>query len=175
MQIYSLYLISRSGSLLYQRDIDSFGSPITEQNSNDYLVIASNLHGMHAIASKFKPNLPTKEENNFNKSGINMNSNKTGLRCIKTDTFNIFLHQTVTGLKIILITSSDTIESEISSLQNEIYRLYSDYVMKSPFYNLEMPIRIKWFDEVIINTTKKYNIRVNINTNNTNKISTSAK
>ncbi|KAG0668576.1 hypothetical protein C6P40_005082, partial [Pichia californica] len=55
MAIYSLYIISKSGSLLYQRDFKTPNSPIKKQNSNDYLIIASNLHGIHTIAAKLTP------------------------------------------------------------------------------------------------------------------------
>lgn len=29
----------------------------------------------------------------------------------------------------------------------QVYKLYTDYVMKNPFYELEMPIRCDLFDE----------------------------
>jgi hypothetical protein len=206
MTIYSLYLISKSGSLLYQRDFKSINSPITPQNSNDYLIIASNLHGIHAIAAKLTPSV-LKPDNNINTNTnnnssnlvnsnngntiiknvtsntmvvnsdidnnivnnntnnnssnkkINTNSNKTGLRFVSTEKFNMFIHQTVSGLKIILFTSKDTFEYQISEFQNTIYKIYSDYVLKNPFYNLDMPIRIKLFDDKINSATINYNIK----------------
>jgi len=30
-----------------------------------------------------------------------------------------------------------------------IYELYADYVMKNPFYQLEMPIRVEGFDRAL--------------------------
>lgn len=224
MPIYSLYIISKSGSLLYQNDFKVGNSPITKQDSNDYLIIASNLHGIHTIAAKLTPNgarpgyntnttddshnetekfgsqlprtsttitttstlttnlnssITTKNSSkstsmslnrgnnddynnglsNFNNGGINVNSNKTGLRCVQTEKFNMFVHQTVSGVKIILFTSTNLNEYNISDFQNKIYRLYSDYVMKNPFYSLEMPIRIKLFDDKIISAAINYNIK----------------
>ncbi|ODQ45615.1 hypothetical protein PICMEDRAFT_22184, partial [Pichia membranifaciens NRRL Y-2026] len=157
MAIYSLYLISKSGSLLYQRDFKTAGSPITKQKSNDYLIIASNLHGIHAIASKLTPaaargslsgNTGGGRKNTG--GGINVHSNKTGLRCVNTEKFNMFVHQTVTGVKVIILTSTDLSEPQIAGFQTTIHRLYADYVMKNPFYSLDMPIRIKLFDDRIM-------------------------
>lgn len=225
MAIYSLYLISKSGSLLYQRDFKTAGSPITKQKSNDYLIIASNLHGIHAIASKLTPaaargslsgNTGSKDprngtgtsgnssSNNMGNTGtttnsnssqlaeradqrsstasipledeslgfgggsggrkntgggINVHSNKTGLRCVNTEKFNMFVHQTVTGVKVIILTSTDLSEPQIAGFQTTIHRLYADYVMKNPFYSLDMPIRIKLFDDRIMSAVINYNIK----------------
>ena len=181
MPIYSIYLISKSGSLLYQRDFKIVGSPIAPQDANDYLIIASNLHGIHTIAAKLTPPAALEErrnateladwsstassastantttENDFEQ--INTNSNKTGLRSIYTDVFNMHIHQTVTGVKIILITSPDVRENHVAQFQNQLYKLYSHYVMKNPFYTLDMPIRISLFDDKIANCTLAYNIK----------------
>lgn len=216
MPIYSLYIISKSGSLLYQRDFKAANSPITKQNSNDYLIIASNLHGIHTIAAKLTPaatkpsnlshtgnfslnnsnnnanltsiNPNTREAINAeldrenrssfasmndddNRSdmiydgrknvggGINIHSNKTGLRCVKTEKFNMFVHQTVTGVKIIILTSTDVNEYQIANFQITIHKLYSDYVMKNPFYSLDMPIRIKLFDDKISSAVINHNVK----------------
>lgn len=219
MAIYSLYLISKSGSLLYQRDFKTANSPITKQKSNDYLIIASNLHGIHTIASKLTPaaskgslagnqaasspmatsslsahpgrdskdisqfdwsenrssttSIPIEDEglgfgggssstSNSKKNtggGINVHCNKTGLRCVNTEKFNMFVHQTVSGLKIIILTSTDLSEYQISNFQITIHKLYADYVMKNPFYSLDMPIRIKLFDERIMSAVINYNIK----------------
>lgn len=142
--IYSLYLISKSGSLLYQKDFNEANSPIPKQDSNNYLILASNLHGIFTISSKITPKNINRD--NKNRNGVNLHSNKSGLRVIETELFKIFIHQTVSGLKIILFTSKDLVESDISRLQIDIFKCYSNYVLKNPFYNLGMPIRIELFD-----------------------------
>ncbi|TID30741.1 hypothetical protein CANINC_000657 [Pichia inconspicua] len=55
METYAVYIISKSGSLLYERTVDDPGSPLAPQTSNDQLVIAGNLHGIYAIASELTP------------------------------------------------------------------------------------------------------------------------
>lgn len=36
---------------------------------------------------------------------------------------------------------------KLDVLLNRIYELYADYVLKNPFYSLEMPIRCELFDQ----------------------------
>ena len=43
------------------------------------------------------------------------------------------------GIKFIII--SDTKQQKVEELLRKIYELYSDYVLKNPFYSLDMPIR----------------------------------
>ena len=45
----------------------------------------------------------------------------------------------IVGVKFILV--SDHKLSKAGELLNEIYKLYSDYVLKNPFYSVDMPIR----------------------------------
>lgn len=154
MPIYSFYLISKSGSLLYQKDFHSQNSPISKQNSNDYLVIASTLHGVHAIASKLTPE---EAMGNYEKSRLPTNSNRFGLQCITTAKFKIFIHQTTTGLKLILFTSNDVSLIQATQLQGQLYKSYTDYVLKNPFYRLDMPIRFRLFDDKVLTVVTGYN------------------
>lgn len=41
---------------------------------------------------------------------------------------------------------SETTQVGVDLLLKRIYELYSDYVLKNPFYSLEMPIRCELFD-----------------------------
>ncbi|ODV86938.1 hypothetical protein CANARDRAFT_6505 [[Candida] arabinofermentans NRRL YB-2248] len=155
MPIFSIYITSKSGSLLYQKDFKVLNNPITKQNSNDYLVIASTLHGVHAISAKLTPAASAK---NYLSSKLPTNSNKTGLRMITTSQFKIYMNQTVTGLEIILFTSPDMGQTKISGIYDKIYQLYCDYVLKNPFYQLEMPIRCKLFDDKLLSVVTTTNV-----------------
>lgn len=53
--------------------------------------------------------------------------------------------QTHTGMKFVLFTEKKTTNARLQ-LQ-KFYELYSDYVLKNPFYTLEMPIKCQLFDE----------------------------
>lgn len=46
------------------------------------------------------------------------------------------------GIKFIII--ADTKQQKVDELLRKIYELYSDYVLKNPFYSLDMPIRLAY-------------------------------
>ena len=41
---------------------------------------------------------------------------------------------------------AETIQTGLDQLLRKIYELYADFVLKNPFYSLEMPIRCELFD-----------------------------
>jgi len=51
----------------------------------------------------------------------------------------------VSGVKFIVI--SDPKSPGMDIVLRKIYELYADYVLKNPFYSLEMPIRCELFNE----------------------------
>lgn len=69
---------------------------------------------------------------------------KTGLEVLETERFRLTCFQTVTGTKFLLFT--DPLMPNVDSVIAKIYELYADYVMKNPFYQLEMPVRCESFD-----------------------------
>ena len=52
--------------------------------------------------------------------------------------------QTLTGTKFLLFT--EPAQPNVDSVIKRIYELYADFVMKNPFYTVEMPIRCQKFD-----------------------------
>lgn len=52
--------------------------------------------------------------------------------------------QTITGVKFLLFTEPQ--QPNVDSMIKKIYELYADFVMKNPFYTVEMPIRCEKFD-----------------------------
>lgn len=199
MKVYSLYILNKAGGLIYQNDVNPELNKLT---ANDYLVLAGTLHGVHAIASNLTPSIPqssgTTADTSFPAPGPektqsnatlissgrsqNPNSNRTGLQSIETDCFNLYIFQTLTGVKFIIITSPNTIVHNVQILAvlldiedqiknynrgelvkqcqtaNELFKLiyvaYSDYVMKNPFYSLDMPIKCSLFDLKVIELVK---------------------
>ena len=45
------------------------------------------------------------------------------------------------------------------NLRRRVYELYTDYVLKNPFYEMEMPIRCELFDTNLIGTILNMNRR----------------
>lgn len=176
MKIYSLYILNKAGGLIYQNDVNP---SLNKLGANDYLVLAGTLHGVHAIASKLTHSTNLNKEDpshitqNNNASLINTgksqnsDSNKSGLQSIETDFFNLYIFQTLTGLKFIIVTSPNPVVHNLQPIEslgtssrgelskqctlvndiyNQLYVLYSDYVMKDPFYSLDMPIKSSLFE-----------------------------
>lgn len=181
MKIYSIFILNKAGGLIYQND---FNPKLNKLSANDYLVLAGTLHGVHAIASRLNQTISGKEklesqsnENTGQNNSIistgrsqNSNSNKTGLQSIETDLFNLYVFQTLSGIKFILITSPNPVVHQLQPLGDgpgtsapstgelsrqfdlandlfkQVYVIYGDYVMKDPFYSLDMPIKSVLFD-----------------------------
>ncbi|CAB4379001.1 Sybindin-like protein [Rhizophagus irregularis] len=124
--IYSLYIINKAGGLIYQRD---FADSLNKLTSNEYLVLAGTFHGVHAITSKISPV---------------RNATSSGLEVLEADTFKLHCFQTLTGTKFLII--AEPTHGNIDLLLRRTYDIYSDYVMKNPFYTPEMPIKSELFD-----------------------------
>ncbi|CAX44461.1 synbindin, putative [Candida dubliniensis CD36] len=161
MKVYSILILNKAGGLIYQNELVP---GLSKLSANDYLVLAGTLHGVHAIGSKLSSTINSNNNNNIpNGEELNAahnatilstgkagsaNSNRTGLQKIETDMFNLYIFQTVSGLKFIMITAPNVANSEsvTDELFRHLYILYSDYVMKDPFYSLDMPIKSSLFD-----------------------------
>ncbi|KAL4900731.1 Longin-like domain-containing protein [Aspergillus multicolor] len=68
----------------------------------------------------------------------------SGLETLETDKFRLTCFQTLTGTKFLLFT--DPLMDNVDVIMKGIYELYADYVMKNPFYQIEMPVRCERFD-----------------------------
>ncbi|KAG2733676.1 hypothetical protein G9P44_003201 [Scheffersomyces stipitis] len=184
MKVYSIYILNKAGGLIYQNDVNP---GLTKLTANDYLVLAGTLHGVHAIASKLSINIDGMESHEESTANANSallvsgrsqdaNNNKSGLQSIETDLFNLYVFQTLTGIKFIIITSPNPVVHNLQTIPSEeerksgdsvitiskgelkksydsanevfkqLYIVYSDYVMKDPFYSLDMPIKSFLFD-----------------------------
>ena len=216
MAIETILIINKSGGLIYQRNFTN--GQASKLNSNDYLIMASTIHGVFAIASQLTPKAIQLSQSNVDytipyipnvgvrsspgsnesggssrgkftntsggKNGNDLGSmgsfkgddffkepfvswNKSGLRQLSTDQFTMYIYQTLTGLKFVAISSSvlpvpsgtsdvgakgshTVLASQVAdNFLRKIYCLYSDYVMKDPFYSMEMPIKSEYFDKKV--------------------------
>ncbi|KAI5967100.1 hypothetical protein KGF57_000529 [Candida theae] len=155
MKTYSILILNKAGGLIYQNEIHPGLSKLT---ANDYLVLAGTLHGVHAIGSKLTSTISTKPTEDISQHNAHIlstgrhmspNCNRTGLKSVETDLFNLYIFQSVSGLKFILITvpNLDPVEVQrTEDLFKSLYVTYSDYVMKNPFYSMDMPIKSPLFD-----------------------------
>ena len=79
----------------------------------------------------------------------------TGIELLETDQFDLRCTQTPTGTKFFVTAAPKTLGLE--HLLRSVYDLYSDYVMKNPFYEMEMPIRCELFDTNVLSAVRNHN------------------
>ncbi|KAF9446335.1 transport protein particle complex subunit [Macrolepiota fuliginosa MF-IS2] len=127
MAIHGLWIINKAGGLVYQRN---FADGLAQLTSNEYLVLAGTLHGIHAITSRLSPT-----------------GSSSGAEVIEGETFKLTIHLTLTGTKFVLLTS--LVETTAEVILQKVYEIYADAVMKNPFHTPEMPIRSEGFDSKI--------------------------
>ncbi|CAM9725997.1 unnamed protein product [Ectocarpus fasciculatus] len=117
-----LFVVNKSGGLVYNQNLSSAAPRL---NINDWLRLGSTFHSLHAIAAQVAP-VPS-----------------SGIEKLETDTFKLQSFQTLTGVKFVITAEAGT--PDLGGVLQEIYELYTDYVLKNPFYELEMPIRCELF------------------------------
>ncbi|RBA15213.1 hypothetical protein FPRO05_12693 [Fusarium proliferatum] len=150
LTIFALIVINKAGGLVYNK---IFHEGLQTISTNDYLVLAGTFHGVHAITSRLNPvkNLP----------GATPPGNRpepsSGLEVLETENFRMQCFNTMTGTKFLLFT--DTTQANVDVTIRRIYDLYADYVMKNPFYSLEMPIRCDIFDRKLLSYIREINNR----------------
>ena len=138
MTFLHLFIVNKSGGLIYSTSFSPTSPPL---NTNDCLRIGSTFHSLHAIASQASPT-PSPPSS----STSNPTTNSTGIETIEAGPLTLRCLQTPTGLKFILTALSPSPPTSMDDALAEIYAVYSDYAMKNPFYELEMPVRGEKFE-----------------------------
>jgi hypothetical protein len=77
MTLHAILVINKAGGLIYNKDL---ANGISKLTSNEYLVLAGTLHGIHAITSQISPV-----------------SNSTGLEFLQAGNLSFYCFQTPTG------------------------------------------------------------------------------
>ncbi|GJN73104.1 hypothetical protein PLIIFM63780_007170 [Purpureocillium lilacinum] len=156
--VFALIIINKAGGLIYNKTFHDAG--LQKISTNDYLVLAGTFHGVHAITARLNPvkqaPLPPTHP-----PGANMLPSRpepsSGLEVLETENFRMQCFTTLTGTKFLLFT--DTTQTNVDVTLRRIYDLYSDYVMKNPFYSLEMPVRCDFFDRKLLSYIREINNR----------------
>lgn len=137
--MYSLYVNNQHGTLVYQKH---FCEEI-KLNSNEEIRLASMLHGISTISEKINANSVNEQKNSLFKS-----IERKGIEVIEGDGFKIQCYDTLTGIKIFIV-HKDDLKAEMKFYLKRVYELYSDIILKNPFYDIDMPIRSASFNEQI--------------------------
>ena len=156
-----MIVINKAGGLVYQRE---FNPGLQNVNTNDYLVLAGTFHGcvlllsnlgpdticrsdfysVHAITKSLTPRLPSSTGGT---TVPNPGVASSGIESMETQFFRLSCFQTLTGMKFLLFT--DPLTPNTDFLMKGVYERYADFVMKNPFYQLEMPIRVEAWDRTL--------------------------
>lgn len=142
--VFSLLIVNKAGGLVFNRE---FHTGLTQLNSNDLLILAGTFHGVHAITRSLVP--PPLHPPN---TPQNFPVRPTGLEVLESSHFRLNCFQTITGTKFLLIT--EPAQPNVEVITRRVYELYADFVMKNPFYTVEMPIRCQKFDQALDNYIK---------------------
>lgn len=150
MVVYALIIINKAGGLIYQRD---FAEGLNKLSVNDYLVLAGTFHGVHAITTRLNPLHSTAARS----STDSRPEPPSGIEVLETENFRLQCFQTLTGTKFLLFT--DPNQPNVDIVARRVYDLYTDYVMKNPFYQTEMPVRCEAFDRRLVQYLRPLNSR----------------
>ncbi|PKI38667.1 hypothetical protein CRG98_040953 [Punica granatum] len=103
--IYSLFIINKSGGLIYYKEYGSAG----RMDTNDSLRVASLWHSMHAISQQLSPTVGC-----------------SGIELLEADAFDLHCFQSLTGTKFFVVCEPGTLHMD--ALLKVIYELYTDYM-----------------------------------------------
>ncbi|KAM7184374.1 Sybindin-like protein [Rhypophila sp. PSN 637] len=155
--VFALIIINKAGGLVYNRTFYEGG--LQKINTNDLLVLAGTFHGVHAITSRLSPVKQTQAQAPPTQPPglLTRPEPPSGLEVLETENFRLQCFNTMTGTKFLLFT--DTTQANVDVVMRRVYEMYSDYVMKNPFYQLEMPIRCDMFDRKLSSYIREINNR----------------
>ena len=119
-----VFILNPAGGLIYYL---SWGGaqPLP---SNDALRVGSTFHSLHAIATQVSPV-----------------AGGGGIAEVETAQFSLRCLQSPTGVKFFATAAPGT--RDVEGYLRAVHELYADWVLKDPFYELDMPIRVDKFDE----------------------------
>jgi trafficking protein particle complex subunit 4 len=163
--VFALIVINKAGGLIYNKN---FHDGLNKVSTNDYLVLAGTFHGrvhltvrraqpligfrrVHAITARLTPIKAPPPP-----AGLRPEQ-ASGLEVLETENFRMQCFNTLTGVKFLLFT--DTTQTNVDVTMRKVYDLYADYVMKNPFYSLEMPIRCEMFERKLQSYVREINNR----------------
>ncbi|EQK99543.1 cis-Golgi transport protein particle complex subunit [Ophiocordyceps sinensis CO18] len=154
--VFALIIINKAGGLIYNKNFHE--GALNQLSTNDYLVLAGTFHGVHAITARLNPVKPAAPANPLGSGTIpNRPEPLSGLEVLETENFRMQCFNTMTGTKFLVFT--DTTQVNVDLTLRRIYDLYADYVMKNPFYSLDMPIRCEIFERKLLSYIREINNR----------------
>lgn len=132
--IVAIYIISSNGSLIFD-----YHSQPSKLNADKNIVLASLFYACYANSEQIGLGLVGGGgDPNF------LTPQSLGIKTLEAENFRLDCFETLTKVKFVIISdlSLGTLQGTANKheLLKRIYELYADFVMKNPFYTLNMPI-----------------------------------
>lgn len=130
--IIAIYIISSNGSLIFD-----YHSQPSNLNADKNIVLASLFYACYANSEQIGLGLA-------NVDSAAQLPISTGIKTLEAENFRLDCYETLTKVKFVVISDlslgSPSIIVNKQEFLKKVYELYADYVMKNPFYTLNMPI-----------------------------------
>lgn len=130
--IIAIYIISSNGSLIFD-----YHSQPSNLNTDKNIVLASLFYACYANSEQIGMGLANHEFAAY----VPLSA---GIKTLEAENFRLDCFETLTKVKFVVISDLSLGTSPTNANKQEllrrIYELYADYVMKNPFYTLNMPI-----------------------------------
>lgn len=130
--IIAIYIISSNGSLIFD-----YHSQPSNLNTDKNIVLASLFYACYANSEQIGLGLANSEQSSIIPRSM-------GIKTLEAENFRLDCFETLTKVKFVVISDlslgGPSNSSNKQDLLRKIYDIYADYVMKNPFYTLNMPI-----------------------------------
>ena len=161
MGLLTLYINNKAGGLIFHRVRCSLRTPAPAPTQIDVLP-TRRLQDFAPHAAKLDVNEHLRLASTYSGLALIMQQlspvpKSSRMELIEADSFVLQSFDTLTGLKFFLTADPDS--KHLDAVLREVYVLYSDYVLKNPFYELDMPIHCERFDEKLAKLAEDYNRR----------------
>lgn len=126
--VIAIYIISSNGSLIFD-----YHSQPSNLNADKNIVLASLFYACYANSEQIGLGLA-------NVDTSIQGSHSAGIKTLEADNFRLDCFETLTKVKFVVISDLKSRQVDKQDLLRRIYDLYADYVIKNPFYTLNMPV-----------------------------------
>ena len=161
MGLLSVYINNKAGGLIYQK-VRSH-SPIAPANAlSELRHTTTPTQDFSPHAAKLDVNVHLRLASTFDSLALILKQlspvrGSSRMELLEADGFVLQSFDTPTGLKFFVTADPDS--KRLDEVLIRTYELYSDFVLKDPFYELEMPIRCESFDQKLQKLADDYHRR----------------
>ena len=160
MGLLSVYINNKAGGLIYQKVRSHTPHRPPARTSQNCATTPTQDFSPHA--AKLDVNVHLRLASTFDSLALILKQlspvrGSSRMELLEADGFVLQSFDTPTGLKFFVTADPDS--KRLDEVLIRTYELYSDFVLKDPFYELEMPIRCESFDQKLQKLADDYHRR----------------